>query len=107
MADEDRDELSKYPCTYYGAPNDTTVPCAPERALDKTFCASCPLQPVYRAHIALRADMRKLRAAVLGDMTAEEAGILYERAAESMLYTQDTSEDGDKVWKMAQAVKAL
>jgi len=70
------DELSGYPCIYYGGTPDKAppTPCDPERALDKTFCSKCDLLPIYRAHIALRA-------AVLGDMTGKEAAKMYRAAA--------------------------
>ncbi|KKN35219.1 hypothetical protein LCGC14_0785910 [marine sediment metagenome] len=63
-----RDELLAFPC--------------PSRDLDSRcddMCIVadvCDLAPVYRAHIKLRNDMRKLRAAVLGDMTPEKAAKL-------------------------------
>ncbi len=37
---------------------------------DCSYRGKCVVLSVFRAHIALRADMRKLRDAVLGDMTA-------------------------------------
>ncbi len=78
----DRDKLSGYPCTYYAHPLDAMMPCDPERALDKTFCASCPLQPIYCDHIKLRDDMRRLRNAVLvGSLTAHMSAEVYRGVA--------------------------
>ena len=74
-----RDELKEFPC--------------PNAADDAVCNEDCPVlllchyPPVYRAHIALRADMRKLRKlrklrkAVLGDMTPGEAAYAYKSIA--------------------------
>ena len=50
-------------------------------ALDRCKDVTCRWLPVYRAYIKLRADMRKLRRAVLGEMTASEATQMYRRMA--------------------------
>ncbi len=74
-----RDELAGYPCPRWGVPQ-AMEGCQP----DQEWCGmdgKCRYGDVYRAHIKLRDDMRKLRAAVLGDMTAAVATKLYLRAA--------------------------
>lgn len=100
-----RNSLNQFPCPYYVVTG--LEHCAPEYLSDRPYCAPCGLLPVYRAHIKLRDDMRKLRAAVLGDMTAEEAAALYERAADGCLYFQDTPEDANKLWAIADVVAKL
>ncbi len=70
----DRDKLSEYPCGDSKWPCSETCPAAQD-------ASDCRSVPVYRAHIALRADMRKLRAAVLGDMTPEKAAQMYRTAS--------------------------
>ncbi len=63
------DELKEFPC--------------PNAADDAVCNEDCPVlllcryPPVYRAHIKLRADMRKLRAAVLGGLPPEVAAYVY------------------------------
>lgn len=59
-----RDELKDFPCPYFGM-----IACS------ETCFQECGLEDIYRAHIKLRADMRKLRAAVLGELSPEVAGL--------------------------------
>lgn len=73
-----RDELKDFPCPI-GPGMWCNAECA--EALDRCKDVTCRWLPVYRAHIALRADMRKLRAAVLGDMTPAVAREIYSATA--------------------------
>ncbi len=67
----DRDKLLGYPCNPLRLRSRCTEDCLAGNT-------PCERRDVYRAHIALRADMRKLRAAVLGDMTPKEAAKRYQ-----------------------------
>ena len=96
----DRDKLSGFPCPYYITTGH--VACNP----DQPNCAKCAQLPIYRAHNALRDDMRKLRAAVLGDMTAEEAAKMYREAQSSCDYWGGT-DAGDHMTNLADAVAKL
>ncbi len=72
--------LNELPC--YHASHDPGYMCSAEcRDRVDTGEWRCVVLPIYRENIKLRADMRKLTGAVLGDMTAEVATKLYLRAA--------------------------
>ncbi len=88
-------ELSEYPC---GNQNHKCRDYC--RDLVDAGTTGCFVLPIFRAHI-------KLRRAVLGEMTPEEAAALYRRASECLLYTQDTLEDGNKLWGLADVVAKL
>lgn len=93
MAGDKLSELSAYPCPTHMHHHDV---CDAECA----WRAMCELKPIYDAHIALRA-------AVLGEMTGEEAGALYKRAGEALIYQQDTPEQGDKLGEFGAFVAKL
>ena len=74
-----RDELRGYPCPI-GPGMWCNAGCA--EALDRCKDVTCRWLPIFRAHIALRADMRKLRAAVLGgSLTAHMSAEVYRGVA--------------------------
>ena len=104
----DRDELKNYPCPYArgnGGREDWGKECQTED--DACFLRhACAALPIYRAHIALRDDMRKLRAAVLGEMTAAEAAEMYREAQSSCDYWGGT-DAGDHMTKLADVVAKL
>ncbi len=70
----DRDKLSGYPCPTHMHHHDVCDG-------DCTWRVMCDLKPIYDAHIKLRDDMRKLRAAVLGEMTPAVAREIYSATA--------------------------
>ncbi len=70
-----RDKLSGYPCPTHMHHHDVCDG-------DCAWRAMCDLKPIYDAYIALRADMRKLRAAVLvGSLTAHMSAEVYRGVA--------------------------
>lgn len=77
----DRDELKDFPCcTCIGMCNEK---CASSMDAHPVF--SCRHLDAHRAHIKLRADMRKLRAAVLvGSLTAHMSAEVYRGVAISL-----------------------
>ena len=74
----DRDKLPDFPC-----PHVVHGPCMqnPGAGCPPGHTERCEVLPVYRELIKLRDDMRKLRAAVLGDMTPAEGAYAYRSIA--------------------------
>ncbi len=73
------DKLPGYPCGF-GDEWEGQDHCSEECPVVE-MKRPCPLLPVYRAHIKLRDDMRKLRKAVLGEMTPPVAREIYSATA--------------------------
>lgn len=95
------DQLSNYPCPY-AIGNGGVKEWAQECQTDDDACFlrhACAALPIYRAHIALLS-------AVLGDMTGEEAALIYRATAEhyrrEMLW-----ERADRYNALADVVEAL
>ena len=83
-----RQYLGAYPCPI-GIDTWCNAECA--EAIDNCEAVMCRWLPIYRAHITLRADMRKLRAAVLGNLPREVAAYIYRNAAQ--LYGERANEE--------------
>ncbi len=90
-----RGELAGYPC--------------PSGGICYLGCShryECVVLPIYDAHIALRTDMRKLRAAVLGGLPPEVAAYVYRNAAQ--LYGERANEDAKaRFMALADVVEGL
>ncbi len=99
-----RDSLRGYPCGF-GDEWEGQDHCSEECPVVE-MKRPCPLLPVFRAHIKLRDDMRELRAAVLGDMTAEEAAELY-RAAGCAIDHDGYTPEGFHLYTLADVVAEL
>lgn len=98
------DKLSDYPCGFrdeWHGQQQCSEKC-PAVEMERP----CPLLPVFRAHIALRADMRKLRAAVLGGMLLGDAPDIYRRAAD-LCEAIDEAEDANMLNALADVVAKL
>ncbi len=77
----DRDKLSDFPCPWRSDSTENPQPRHSYKPCDGDCLDdySCPVLPIFRAHIKLRADHDALRRAVLDDMTAAEAAEMYRR----------------------------
>ena len=65
----DRDNRRGYPCH---------MPCIGDHCHDVCdFAWDCDQRKIFDAHIKLRNEMRKLRRAVLGELSPEEAAYVY------------------------------
>ena len=97
----DRDKLRGYPCPWRSDSTENPQPRHSYKPCDGDCLDdySCPVLPIFRAHIKLRADHDALRRAVLGDMTAELASTVYRTVARQLherLY-----------WRRAKHLRAL
>ena len=79
-----RDKLSDFPCPWRSDSTENPQPRHSYKPCDGDCLDdySCPALPIFRAHIKLRDDMRKLRRAVLGEMTPAGATQMYRRYAD-------------------------
>ncbi len=92
-----RDALSGYPCGFgdeWAGQSQCSEEC-PAVEMKRP----CPLLPVYREHI-------KIRKALLGDMTPEEAVRCYMRVRYLSIF-QGRQDDADHLSALADVVKAL
>ena len=78
-----RDKLSDFPCPWRSDSTENPQPRHSYKPCDGDCLDdySCPALPIFRAHIKVHDDMRKLRAAVLGELSPEEAGRMYREFA--------------------------